>query len=164
MYKKPNNIEKAKASIQLEKFKNILFQVEMVGKVCGIPVRTLSSWNIKGILPHQKRNEIEKRNTFNLQDIFFIKIISLLREKNISIKDINKLYNWLKVEDRITFAMKEAIKDNLYLITDLQNNYSIISQENFCNSLLKMSDVSVFAFNLRPILYQLTDELRKIKI
>lgn len=164
MNKKPNNIKKAVATLYLENFKNILFQVEMVGKICNIPTRTLSNWDMKDALPHQKRNDIEKWNTFNLQDVFLIKIISLLRSKNIKIDDIKKLCNWLQTEDRIANAMKKAINDNLYIITDLEKNYSIVSDKNFRSSALEMADTLMLAFNLNPLLYQLTNELKKIKI
>jgi DNA-binding transcriptional MerR regulator len=164
MKQKPSNLDKATATMCIDKFKNILFQIEMVGKVCDIPVRTLSNWDMKGVLPHQKKNDIEKWNTFNLHDLFLIKIISSLRSKNISMKDIKKFCDWLGAEDRITNEIHKAISGNQYIITDLQNNYSIVSDKNFGDSALGMAKDAMFAFNLRPIIYQLTDELKKIKI
>lgn len=160
-----NNLNRAKATIkapELQKFKENIFPVELTAEICGVPIRTLSNWDSKDVLPHQEgKNKPWK--SFTLQDIFLIKTIVLLRDKNISMKEIKNICAWIKKDHDIHDLMCQLVIEDVYLATDLQNSHLLLSKENFCRYAMKFADTSLFSIKLNPVVNELVDKLRKLK-
>ncbi|GEM_PF-6733638 len=97
-------------------------------EICGLTYRQLNDWDVKGILPAQKRESTEtwRWRRFTGTNAIQLAIISKLRKTGLPFVDLKNLYSWLKERE---VSMSDFVKEQMalghkvFLSTNLKDRF-----------------------------------------
>ncbi|MGD0576508.1 MAG: MerR family transcriptional regulator [Candidatus Staskawiczbacteria bacterium] len=140
--------------------KERVFQASDARKVTQISYKKLNDWDSKGILPYKFKNEFGWKY-FDGYDIICLKILCLLRDKGATLPELKKSYTHLKSNLFIKKAIKDSLKLDLFIGTDLENGFVAIPEKEMDKFVNSINDQPYLIFRFNPIVQ---DFLRQLKI
>ncbi|MCT4544808.1 MAG: MerR family transcriptional regulator [Vallitalea sp.] len=109
------------------------YTIGQISEKTGLTTHTIRYYEKEGILPYVQRNEKGIRE-FNDDDMFWISLISCLRETGMSIKDIKYIVD-LSLEGEHTVAQRVGILQN--------HKEKILNQINELQDVIKKIDYKI---------------------
>lgn len=144
----------------IKELENADIKARTAKKISNISYRQINDWDKKGLLPHQKRGAIEDWRRFTVGDVIILTIYSLLRTQGISVPKLKRLYDWTNQEKWLSSLFRNifVFRSEMYLCTDLEENFLILPFEDLEDNMITLSDKPITVLWLNPIIKTLCEE------